>query len=1184
MKTCDACGASNPADSRFCAACGSPLAVVCARCGAPLPEAARFCPACGEPVEAVAAGTERKLVTVLFADVTGSTTLGERLDPERLREVLDTYFSAMREEIEAEGGTVEKFIGDAVMAAFGVPAAHEDDPARALRASLRMLRRMEDVNEQLAPVHGVGLAIRIGVNTGDVLAAIDPRPGEPMVTGDVVNTAARLQAAAAPGTVVAGERTRRSARGFRYEDLGSLELRGKTEPVGAFRVVEETGIGLDRGVPGLTAPMVGRDSELEVLRTVYRRAVGERRPNLVTVYGEAGVGKSRLTREFLSWTCDLDEQPLVLQGRCLPYGDGITYWPLAEILKGHAGILDTDPPELAVEKVRKAGRDLLTGEYAPDPVRATAALAYTVGLEDPETTFAGTDPRSVRDELHAAWRSFFSALAASTPVVTVIEDIHWADPVLLDLLEDLADRVEGPAMFVCPSRPELSVRRPGWGGGRRNASSVALDPLSADDSERLITLLLSVDDLPPSMHARILERAEGNPFYLEEIIHGLIDGGFLHREGERWRASPGIGDVDIPDTVQAVLASRIDLLGVADKLVLQSAAVVGRAFWPGPVADLTGQAEPELVDAFRRLEERDLVYSRPGSTWSGQPEYLFKHILTRDVAYESLPRKDRAEAHRTVAAWVERTAGERTGEFAELLAYHYSTAVAAVVDGGGTLDPELRAAAFRWLLRASRDARMRAVVKKAERLAEEALSLASGDLERTDALEALGDAFFTEYKGDMAWRYFREAAMLRAGAEPPDGARVAYLACRAAEIPQRWPGSMRSTLPPESEVEELYQLGVQWAPPGDTPVRVRLLGLRAGWPFGYPNKVRSESELVEFERAGIEAAEMAIRIGEHDLASGAFDQANGAWLSRGWYGRTLPLWERRREIIPRVTDILELGDFYSMGAWIMYELGRYAEAVEIADTGIGVISGRGANVELHVRSWRLVAEYRLGEWDEALGEFERIQDLLEDRREDPPYFVTHAFAAAASIHESRGERVESDRLAAVLNRLVSEGHSRLHGWHLRFLVLRGEVREAAALPRTTTWSVHTGDTLEGESELLAASGEWQRAPELVAGMREFAAAAETPPVLAFADRLEGRAALARGDAAVALQALERSAVRFGEMGAVWERALTELDLARALSETGRASDSEAAATNAAQTFDALGCGRDLARARVVAGA
>jgi tetratricopeptide (TPR) repeat protein len=327
---------------------------------------------------------------------------------------------------------------------------------------------------------------------------------------------------------------------------------------------------------------------------------------------------------------------------------------------------------------------------------------------------------------------------------------------------------------------------------------------------------------------------------------------------------------------------------------------------------------------------------------------------------------------------------------------------------------------------------------------------------------------------------------------------------------------------------------------------------------------------------------MALRIGEPDLASGALDQANAVWVSRGWYGRALPLWQRRTEILSMVTDVLEIGDYYAMGAWMLYELGRYAEAVAVSDSGLPAVAGRGANVELHLRSWRLVAEHRLGEWDEALAEFERIQDLLDDRREDPPYFVTHAFAAVAAIHEARGDRVQSDRLAGLLMRLTDEGHSRLYAWQLRFLVLRGSLEAARALPRTTTWSVHGGDALESESELLAAEGSWDRVPETVAIMRAHAADADTPSVVAFADRLEGRAALARGDAAAAVPLLERAAVRFGEMGAVWERAVTELDLAHALSETGRASDAAAAATNAAETFERLDCGEDLARARALA--
>src|SRR6185436_12112795 len=568
---------------RFCPTCGSALGRTCPTCGEPVAVDARFCQSCGSPLEGSTpgAGIERKLVTVLFADVTGSTTLGEQLDPERLRSVMEAYFTAMRHEIEAEGGTVEKFIGDAVMAAFGVPTAHEDDPSRAMRAGLRMLARLPQVNRSLESDHGVTLQIRIGLHTGEVLATVDPQPGEAMVTGDAVNAAARLQGAAEPGELLASERTIRAARGFAVADRGQLELRGKQERVHAFAVLEETG-GPTRGLPGFQAPMVGRDAELDVLRSVYERAEHERRPHLVTIYGEAGVEKSRLTREFLSWADAREPRPITLAGRCIPYGDGITYWPLAEILKAHASILDSDPTDLAIEKVRKAGRDLLTLEVSADPARATAALAYTIGLQDPDVSFASLEPKDVRTEVHAAWRSFFTALGGEEPVVVVIEDIHWADPALLDLLEELTDRVLGSVVFLCPSRPDLMATRPAWGGGRRNTSSVALDPLTVEESHELIRLLLAVDDLPPSVHDRILERAEGNPFFLEEIIRRLVDGGLIERSGDRWRATEGIEEVEIPDTVQAVLAARIDLLDATDKRIVQAAAVVGRVFWPGP--------------------------------------------------------------------------------------------------------------------------------------------------------------------------------------------------------------------------------------------------------------------------------------------------------------------------------------------------------------------------------------------------------------------------------------------------------------------------------------------------------------------------------------------------------------------------------------------------------------------------
>jgi class 3 adenylate cyclase len=1179
VAACLTCGSENAADARFCAACGSPLAATCSVCGSSIPPDARFCPACGSPVEATAGSEERKVVSILFADVTGSTSLGEQLDPERFRQVMHAYADAMREEIEAEGGTVEKFIGDAVMAAFGVPVAHEDDPERALRAARRMFDRLARLNDDLRPAHQVTLEMRIGVNTGEVLAVTAPAPGEAMATGDAVNTAARLEALAEPGTVLVSERTADAVRGFLFEDRGPQQVKGRRERVHAFRLLEESA-GPRRGVPGLTAPMVGRDAELELLRTVYDRIVRDRRPHLVTVYGDAGVGKSRLTREFVEWAEGAEPPATALRGRCLPYGDGITYWPLAEILKGHAGILDTDPPDLAVEKVRKAGRELFTEEVSTDPARATAALAYTVGLEDPDISFARAAPREVRDELHGAWRSFFTALSLTRPITVIVEDIHWADPALLDLLDELEDQVAGPVLFLCPSRPDLTATRPSWGGGRRNMSSIGLDPLTNDQADRLVHLLLTVDDLPASVRDRILERAEGNPFFLEEIIRRLIDGGVLTHDGDRWRATSSIEEVDLPDTVQGVLSARIDLLDGHDKRILQAASVVGRVFWIGPVIELLDLPELDVTDALRRMEDRELVLSRPGTTLSGQREHVFKHVLTRDVAYESLPRRDRIHAHASVAEWLERTAGERAGEFAELLAYHYRTAVDLSRETRVAAPDELRASALRWLLRASHDALRRLGIRKAQRLAEQAMDLAEADGDRVAALEAMAEASFDAYEGDLAWRYFREAAFLLSASAGAEGERVAYLAARACEVPQRWPGSIRGAPPSEPEAAEVYELGRAWLPPGDSEARIRLLRVRAGWPFGYPlPEGGSEEDFAAFEAAGIEAAEVALRMDLPDLASGAYDAANACWASGGFYNHVHRLWEPRAELLPRLTDPLEIGDCYAAGAWSLFELGRYPESVEIADVGLAAVAGRGPNVELHVRAWRVTTLHRIGRWNEALEEHGLIYQLLDERRDNPPYFVSGAIAAAAMIHEARGERVESDRLSDALMRAAAPVSGRGYGPLIRLLVMRDDVQGAGSLERPPSWRVHTNDVYEGEAELLAGTGDWSHASRLLDAMRSHVTRAGTIALLAFADRLEGRAALAEGNAAHAATSLSAAADRFDELGAPWERALTQVDLARALAARRDRAPADVALRAAAETFEELGAVKDLAAAR-----
>jgi class 3 adenylate cyclase len=1164
--------------------------VTCPNCGQPNPESNRFCGRCGHALNrmAPAGGEERKVVTVLFADVVGSTSLGERLDAERLRDVMGSFFAAMREEIEAEGGTVEKFIGDAVMAVFGVPQAHEDDPARTLRASLRMRERLDALNVDLEETHGVGLAIRVGVNTGEVIAAAAARHGEGMVSGDPVNVAARLEQVAAPGSIVVSERTARATRGFSFRRLGPLELKGKERGVSAVELLGGTGAGLTRGVPGLTAPMVGRDEELGLLRSIYRRAAADGRPHLVTAFGDAGIGKSRLVSEFVSLVESSDQPALVLRGRCLPYGEGITYWPLAEILKGHAGVLDTDPPEMTVEKVRKVGADLFTPDLATDPLRATALIAYTIGVEDPEFDIASLPPRQVKQELHAAWRSFFSALAAAGPIVVIVEDIHWADPAMLDLLEELADRVQGPAVFMCPSRPELMATRPGWGGGRRSYSSIFLEPLSEHDAQGLVETLLTVEDLPDPVRERILERAEGNPFYLEEIIRGLIDSGLITHEEGRWRAVREIGDVDIPDTVQGVLAARIDLLSPADKRALQLAAVVGRIFWSELVIRLMGP-NGDMTETFVRLQDRELILSRLGSTLAGQQEFIFKHILTRDVAYRSLPRRDRVGAHAQVARWIESTTGERRDEFVELVAHHYGEAYRGIreeVRADPATAERLRLSAFDALLRSSDAALCRMALAASMRAAEQADAVAIRPEEHARALEALGMACSSDYRGDEAWRILSQAADVRNADLPEDGRALARVCGRALEIPTRWPGSMRHVIS-MAEAERYLTMGLDACPPGDSEERVRLQLAQGFWPFAFP-EARDPATLERSAAAADEAIAMSRRLGRLDLELAALDARSCVPIVQGLYGGVWPYIERRLELIRDFEDPWEVGDTYSLAAWHLFDVGHYADAARYGFEGAERAAGGVMGVGIHSLARGLGALLPMGRWDELMIRFDELQESMGDRRDEPPPFVIGAYTIAAFVHEARGEREASDRLLQVVEALRgTRGDDTIplaDPYGAATLGRRGLFDEAFArldahegeLANRAAWYAVRCD-LSGDAE------RWDQADAFVATSRAWAQEAQLVALPAHADRLEGRAALAAGRAADAVALLTRARDLFAELDADWEGARTDLHLARAILAADSASaaqpDARVVAQRALEVFERIGALREAEDAR-----
>jgi class 3 adenylate cyclase/tetratricopeptide (TPR) repeat protein len=650
---------------------------ICPSCGEENPDRARFCLACATPLtDTSAQQEERKVVSVIFVDLVGFTAGADAADPEDVHATLQPYHARVRDEIERLGGVVEKYVGDAVMAVFGAPIAREDDAERAVRAGLKVL----DATKEL------GLKARASVNTGEALVALDARPerGEALVAGDVVNTAARLQSAAETGTLVVGELTYRTTRQqIDYEPLEPVTVKGKAEPVSLWRARgPRSHFGVDVEIGGAT-PLVGRDSELSLLKETYIRVRRDDSVQLVTLVGEAGVGKTRLLRELGQW---LDDEPDLVywrQGRCLPYGEGIAFWALGEIVKAQAGILESDETDAAAGKLSVSVEAVVPEASEQEWIRTR--IAPLIGIS---SDGAGTS----REESFTAWRNYLEAVAAQRPLVLLFEDLHWADAALLDFLDHLLDWSLGvPILVLCTARPELYELQASWGGGKRNSTTVSLTPLLPDDTARLLHALLDQSVLPAETQALLLERCGGNPLYAEQFARMLADGG---------------EDAGVPETVQAVISARLDALGPERKALLQDAAVVGKVFWAEALAAVSAVEERPVLASLVDLAHRDLIRPARAASIEGKREFAFAHLLVRDVAYGQIPRAERAQKHRLVAEWIEATVGERLADHAELLAYHYSEALELAKAAGaeaGETEP-LRAAAVKMLLAAAKRA------------------------------------------------------------------------------------------------------------------------------------------------------------------------------------------------------------------------------------------------------------------------------------------------------------------------------------------------------------------------------------------------------------------------------------------------------------------------------------------------
>jgi class 3 adenylate cyclase/tetratricopeptide (TPR) repeat protein len=925
MITCPSCGRENPDGFEFCGYCTTPLAVASS-----------------------AAREERKVVTVLFCDLVGFTARAEQLDPEEVRAVLAPYHSRVRDELERRGGTVEKFIGDAVMALFGAPTAHEDDPERAVRASLaiRDFARQE------------GLELRVGITTGEALVSIDARPeaGEGMASGDVVNTAARLQSAAPVNGVVVDQTTHRATReAIDYRELQPVEAKGKAQPIAIWEVLEAHARFGPEVLDHVAGELVGREHEIDALWAAFERVRRERSPQLVTLVGVPGIGKSRLLYELSRRVDDEPELTTWRQGRCLAYGDGITFWALAEIVKAQAGILEADDDATAAEKLR------LAAEQVVEPADAdwvAARLRPLAGLEDESELGGGR-----ASEAFAAWRRFLEELAAMRPLILVFEDLQWADEGLLDFVDQLVEWVdEVPLLVVCTARPELLARRPNWGGGKLNASTVALEPLSDVETARLMGTLLGRSVLPADVQQTLLERAGGNPLYAEQFTQLYLERG-------------SADELPLPETLQGIISARLDGLPAEEKAFLHAGAVIGKVFWAGALADAA--VDPEQVA--HSLVRKGFLRRQRRSSVAGEVELAFAHALVRDVAYGQMPRSERASRHRAVAEWLESLG--RNEDHAEMLAYHWRSAYEfAGASGEDTTDLAERTRLA--LAEAGDRAFGLNAFGPAVAYYTDALALWPTDttgraellFRRAHALHVMGD------DGQEAALLEARDALLEIGDAGTAGQAEAFLS-RAAWY--RGHGEEA-----RAHIDRAQRLV---ADAGRTVAKARVLSLLARL-----HMLSNEQE--EAIAIGAEALELAETLDLDELRVHALTTVGTAkaWLDGSGDAEL----ERALELAEAINSPLAAGALNNLGVWAI-QRGEIARAEEFVTATLRVAEEFGDRELMRFARGNLLW-YRVfdGRWDEALEEADRF---IAECEASPHNMETAARSARARIRFARGD-------------------------------------------------------------------------------------------------------------------------------------------------------------------------------------
>ena len=1039
MQICPNCGEENPPRFRLCGFCGTALA----------PEL---------PPHEV-----RKTVTIVFSDLKGSTSLGEALDSESLREVMNRYFDEMRAVLERHGGTVEKFIGDAVMAVFGLPKLHEDDALRAVRAAADMREALARVNDELERVWGVRLTNRTGVNTGEVVAG-DPTTGQRLVTGDAVNVAARLEQAAPANDVLVGDLTYRLVRdAVEVEEVEPLELKGKAERVPAYRLVSV----LDRAegfARRQDAPLVGREHELAELQARYREAVDARACRLVTLLATPGVGKSRLSEEFLH---SLTAEATVIRGRCLSYGDGITFWPLAEAVRQAASIRGDDPPEDALAKLAALARD---GEVV-------ARLASALGLS---TIGYGVE------EIFWATRRLFEELGRRRPLVVLFDDIHWASPTFLDLLEHLLDTIEGaPVLVLCPARPQLLEEREGW-SERDGASRIALGPLTGADTERIVETLLGGAGVDKDVRRRIVEATEGNPLFVEQLVSMLVEAELLRFADGRWTASLDLADLAVPPSIQALLSARLDRLDGEERAVIEPASVIGLVFPTDAVQELAPETIRERVTAhLLGLGRKQLVRAVDADADADDADeerFRFDHVMIREAAYGGLLKRARATFHERFVDWAVRVNRERgrETEFEEILGYHLEQAYRYLTELG-PLDEhgrELARRAAERLGSAGRRAFGRGDMRAAANLLGRAVALleeASPD--RLELLPDLAEALVET--GDFATAEAYLGEVMSGGEATADAGLVAHAVI----------GRLLAHLYAGGESENWGEEVLREVP--DVIATLEARGDHTGLAKAHMLMGTVHGTRLRFGDF-LQSAEL--RVHHANLAGDRRHRVRAvvAYAFAALYGPTsVP------EALRRCDDVLTLaeGDKRAVGlvmclvANLQAMRGNFEEARALAGLGRGLVEEVGATVSAAATALQSgVVELLADDVAAAERELRRSYDALTAIGET--YFASSVAALLAHVLARVGRDAEAVELTLVAEELAgSDDVDPQAQWRLaraKALTHQGRADEALPLARAglellqrTDAPIWQADALLDLSEVLVATGAVEEARERV---------------------------------------------------------------------------------------------------------